>query len=78
MSTCARLLEPACLRPLAPYKKTTGKKDIASICDLHYNKLMNAEILSPTDDWIFKLLFGDERNKSILIDLLGTFVQLPQ
>ena len=34
-------------------------------------------ILPPTDDWIFKLLFGDERNKSILIDLLQSFVELP-
>ena len=35
-------------------------------------------ILPPTDDWIFKLLFGDERNKSSLIDLLKSFVDLPQ
>jgi len=34
-------------------------------------------ILPPTDDWIFKLLFGDERNKSMLIDLLKAFVELP-
>jgi predicted transposase/invertase (TIGR01784 family) len=39
---------------------------------------MSLGILSPTDDWIFKLLFGDERNKSMLIDLLGSFVELPQ
>ena len=39
---------------------------------------MNLKILPPTDDWIFKLLFGDERNKSMLIDLLKTFVELPQ
>ena len=39
---------------------------------------MDKEILPPTDDWIFKQLFGDERNKSILIDLLGSFVELPQ
>ena len=39
---------------------------------------MNPEILPPTDDWIFKLLFGDERNKSMLIDLLKSFVELPQ
>jgi predicted transposase/invertase (TIGR01784 family) len=39
---------------------------------------MSFEILPPTDDWIFKLLFGDERNKSILIDLLKSFVELPQ
>jgi len=34
--------------------------------------------LPPTNDWIFKLLFGDERNKSILIDLLKSFMDLPQ
>jgi predicted transposase/invertase (TIGR01784 family) len=38
---------------------------------------MDYEILPPTDDWIFKLLFGDERNKSILIDLLKAFIDLP-
>ena len=36
------------------------------------------EILPPTDDWVFKLLFGDERNKSMLIDLLKSFVELPE
>jgi predicted transposase/invertase (TIGR01784 family) len=39
---------------------------------------MDYEILPPTDDWIFKLLFGDERNKSMLIDLLRSFLELPQ
>ena len=39
---------------------------------------MSFEILPPTDDWIFKLLFGDERNKSILIALLKSFLELPQ
>jgi predicted transposase/invertase (TIGR01784 family) len=39
---------------------------------------MSCEILPPTDDWIFKLLFGDERNKRILVDLLTSFVELPQ
>ncbi|GHV48340.1 hypothetical protein AGMMS49546_38820 [Spirochaetia bacterium] len=39
---------------------------------------MDYEILPPIDDWIFKLLFGDERNKSILIDLLKAFVDLPE
>jgi len=39
---------------------------------------MDYNILPPTDDWIFKLLFGDERNKSILIDLLQSFVELPR
>jgi predicted transposase/invertase (TIGR01784 family) len=38
---------------------------------------MDYDILPPTNDWIFKLLFGDERNKSILIDLLKSFVELP-
>jgi len=36
------------------------------------------DILPPTDDWVFKLLFGDERNKSMLIDLLQSFVELPK
>jgi len=39
---------------------------------------MSFEILPPTDDWIFKLLFGDERNQSILINLLSSFLELPQ
>jgi len=39
---------------------------------------MDDIILPPTDDWVFKLLFGDERNKSILIDLLKSFVELPE
>ena len=39
---------------------------------------MNVEILPPTDDWIFKLLFGDERNKTILIALLSSFLELPK
>ena len=39
---------------------------------------MDYEILPPVDDWIFKLLFGDERNKSMLIDLLKSFVELPE
>jgi predicted transposase/invertase (TIGR01784 family) len=38
---------------------------------------MDYDILPPTDDWIFKLLFGDERNKSMLINLLKSFVELP-
>ena len=38
---------------------------------------MDYPILPPTDDWIFKLLFGDERNKSILISFLKSLVDLP-
>jgi predicted transposase/invertase (TIGR01784 family) len=34
-------------------------------------------ILSPKNDWIFKLLFGNERNKSILVDFLQAFIELP-
>jgi predicted transposase/invertase (TIGR01784 family) len=38
---------------------------------------MYHDILPPTDDWVFKLLFGDERSKSMLADLLKSFVKLP-
>jgi hypothetical protein len=36
------------------------------------------EFLPPTDDWVFKHLFGDKRNESILIDLIKAFVELPE
>ena len=39
---------------------------------------MYTKVLPATRDWIFKLLFGDERNKSMLIDMLQSFVELPQ
>ena len=39
---------------------------------------MSITVLPPTNDWVFKLLFGDERNKSMLIDLLKSFVDLPE
>jgi predicted transposase/invertase (TIGR01784 family) len=39
---------------------------------------MSDNILPPTDDWIFKLLFGDERNKSMLADMLSSFLDLPE
>ncbi|MDR2393702.1 MAG: Rpn family recombination-promoting nuclease/putative transposase [Treponema sp.] len=35
-------------------------------------------ILPPTDDWVFKLLFGDERHKDNPIALLKSFVDLPE
>jgi hypothetical protein len=41
-------------------------------------ELLDNEIFSPAVDWVFKLLFGDERNKSMLIDLLGSFLELPK
>ena len=39
---------------------------------------MSTKVLPPTSDFVFKLLFGDERNKSALIGLLRAFVDLPQ
>jgi len=38
---------------------------------------MDFKVLPPTDDWVFKLLFGDERNKDMLIGMLKSFVELP-
>jgi predicted transposase/invertase (TIGR01784 family) len=35
-------------------------------------------ILPPTNDWIFKLLFGDERHKDNTIALLKSFLRLPE
>ncbi|MDR2490501.1 MAG: Rpn family recombination-promoting nuclease/putative transposase, partial [Spirochaetaceae bacterium] len=52
-------------------------RHIAGFPLARYTLTMKAEILPPTDDWIFKLLFGDERNKSILIDFLKSFIALP-
>jgi predicted transposase/invertase (TIGR01784 family) len=34
-------------------------------------------ILPPTNDWVFKLLFGDERHKDNTIALLRSFLELP-
>jgi hypothetical protein len=38
---------------------------------------MELSILPPTDDWIFKLIFGDERHKDNTIALLKSFLDLP-
>jgi len=38
---------------------------------------MSINVLPPTSDFVFKLLFGDERNKSMLIGLLRALVDLP-
>jgi predicted transposase/invertase (TIGR01784 family) len=38
---------------------------------------MVPSILPPTNDWIFKLLFGDERHKDNTIALLKSFLDLP-
>jgi predicted transposase/invertase (TIGR01784 family) len=40
--------------------------------------LVAGEIFSPAVDWVFKQIFGEERNKSMLIDLLGSFLELPE
>jgi hypothetical protein len=34
-------------------------------------------ILPPTNDWVFKLLFGDERHKENTKALLKSFLDLP-
>lgn len=39
--------------------------------------LTMSDILPPTDDWIFKLIFGDKRNESILADMLRSVIKLP-
>ena len=38
---------------------------------------MDWEVLPPTNDLVFKLLFGDNRRKNILIAMLKSFVNLP-
>jgi len=38
---------------------------------------MDYDILPPTNDFVFKLLFGDNRHKSMLIAMLKSFVNLP-
>lgn len=35
-------------------------------------------IMSPKVDFAFKLLFGDEKNKDLLIELLATILKLPK
>jgi predicted transposase/invertase (TIGR01784 family) len=35
-------------------------------------------ILPPTNDWVFKLLFGDERHKENTVALLKSFLDLPE
>jgi len=38
---------------------------------------VDIEILPPTNDFVFKLLFGDDRHKRILIAMLKSFANLP-
>jgi predicted transposase/invertase (TIGR01784 family) len=54
------------------------KEEIARRYEEDIAELLNYKIFSPAVDWVFKLLFGDERNKSMLIDLLGSFLELPK
>ena len=35
-------------------------------------------IMSPKNDFVFKLIFGDEKNKDILIDFLNSILKTPQ
>ena len=44
---------------------------------LYYTYYMEAEILPPTSDFVFKMIFGDERNASMLIDFLKSLLDLP-
>ena len=34
-------------------------------------------IMSPKNDFAFKLLFGDEKNKDLLIELLNAILKIP-
>ena len=36
------------------------------------------DVLLPTNDWVFKRIFGDERNKLLLTDMLGAYIILPK
>ncbi|WP_279289811.1 PD-(D/E)XK nuclease family transposase [Clostridium intestinale] len=34
--------------------------------------------MAPKNDFVFKLIFGDEKNKDILIDFLNSILKTPQ
>jgi predicted transposase/invertase (TIGR01784 family) len=38
---------------------------------------ITSPMLPPTDDWIFKFLFGDKRYKNNTVALLKSFLDLP-
>ena len=59
------------------YHQVPGPRSVADSPCSRYTLLMDLEVLPPTDDWVFKLLFGDERNRHILIRFLSSFVELP-
>lgn len=42
-----------------------------------YNKIDDGFIMSPKNDFVFKLLFGDEKNKDLLIDFLNSILNTP-
>jgi predicted transposase/invertase (TIGR01784 family) len=63
----------------APYPARALVEKRSRRCYIVYvHTVSSPDILPPIDDWIFKLLFGDERNKSILIALLASFIELPE
>ena len=57
-------------------QRSSSKLESSNI--LWYACYMGIKVLPANNDWVFKLLFGDERNKSVLIDLLKSLVDLPE
>ena len=43
-----------------------------------HNRIDDGFIMSPKNDFVFKLIFGDEKNKDILIDFLNSILKTPQ
>ena len=50
---------------------------LAQGCALEYTSIVDFDVLPPTNDFVFKLLFGDSRHKRILIAMLKSFANLP-
>jgi len=42
------------------------------------NIINDGFIMSPKNDFVFKLIFGDEKNKDILIHFLNSILKTPQ
>ena len=42
------------------------------------NMMDDGFIMSPKNDFVFKLIFGDEKNKDLLIDFLNSILKTPQ
>ena len=62
--------------PVTVAERSNSKLESSNI--LWYACHMGIKVLPANNDWVFKLLFGDERNKSVLIDLLKSLVDLPE